>query len=240
MCQECAKYLTGVCNEWYEGNCRCRSLCECESCQEIQVGYTPQIDDQADKEADKEAEEEAGVDPDRLRPASETVGYGNEGSRSPTFTGAAAAVSTLDARGAVSIVLKELDDKDRALAEKNREIEMLKQKCDELTMQRDDVQARAERLVKEVKDRFFYCPVTLEEWQDNMLRGVCGHMMSLQAAQGMGANSSNSVLRCPFCREESRFRRVMNLGDLKKAAQMVSLPWPEFADAPEDPDPDSD
>ena len=246
FCPHCAHYIMDTHANWDPDLCTCTEYCDdsdCVVCNRLRIGHTPQININANGAKATSTDEEdceAGVDPESrhaARPTPTTLNTQIENR-------VRAAISILDSRGAVSVVLKELDDKDRALAKKNREIEMLKQKCDELKMQRDDVQARAEILVKEVKDRFFYCPVTLEEWQDNMLRGVCGHMMSLQAAQGMlrqqGVNSPDGVLRCPFCREESRFRRVMNLGDLKKAAQMVLLPLPEFVAAPDCRMPNSD
>ena len=137
---------------------------------------------------------------------------------------AAAAASTLDARGAVSIVLKELDQKDRLIA-------MLRRQYEEVVMERDHEKEVKDVLIEKV-GVYLTCPVTLQEMQAKMLQGVCGHMLSVQAVQGMlrqqGINpfavEPPYSLPCPLCRQTSLFGPAIGIGPLVEAALEARLP----------------
>lgn len=234
VCRECAKGIWDYHHVRDDGQCKCQQLCGCRVCNELAEGHTPQVSINPD-------DAEAGVDPERrpraVSPA-ETLPYSNESSPSPRVTGdftsldgaavgpprAAAAASTLDARGAVSIVLKELDQKDRLIA-------MLRRQYEEVVMERDHEKEVKDVLIEKV-GVYLTCPVTLQEMQAKMLQGVCGHMLSVQAVQGMlrqqGINpfavEPPYSLPCPLCRQTSLFGPAIGIGPLVEAALEARSP----------------
>lgn len=241
VCHECAKHLFAD-TEWNEVNCKCRSLCQCEACQEIAAGSKPEISvvsENADEMLTDDEAQEAGVDPERRlvpRAASpaNTIAYGTERSPSPTvFTGAAVGRS-VDAQEALSILTKEFDESRK----KDRKIAMLERKVQELKMQTEDLQTRSQEVTVAV-NTFLQCSVFPDEDpQNKMFRGVCGHILSSTAVEGMlrvlnvVAAEPPVLLTCPVCRHEGLWSELRNLDQLLRAIGRLNLPLLEFVEAP--------
>lgn len=246
VCRECAKGIWDYHHVRNDGECKCQLHCGRPCCDKVAQGHNPQINIST-HDADAmltDDDAEAGVDPARrLVPPSvspaRTIAYGSEGSPCPStctvITGAAVG-QPVDAREALSILSKKLDEADK----KDHEIAMLQRQVQELNMQIGDLQTRTLQVTQEA-NTFFECAVFPDEdMQDDILHGGCGHKLSLTAVQGMlraqnvvAAVGTHPVrLTCPVCRQVGLWSPLRNLKPLLNAIRRLGIPLPEFVEAP--------